>query len=137
VRFPQARLLGSWGLAARVHRLQPACAPAVSIVRLQIDTALSLTGVRLLSVLAARVSRVLLPVAARKNGPSASELTLPASVGVRRSPVSRLFVNRVCRSPSAYSLPTPSGTATGPFLLLSPIARLLGRGDTTHSRRSR
>ena len=45
-----------------------------------------------------------------KQVPPARVLTMAASVGVCRPPVSRLSDSGVCRSPSAYSSPTPQGT---------------------------
>ena len=84
---------------------------------------------------AERMGRVSLPFAAWKNDPFAARLTTEASVGVGRTPVSRLFNDGVRRSPSAYSLPTPIGTAAGPFYTLR-VTRLIGRGDTTHPPRA-
>ena len=56
-------------------------------------------------------------------------------LGVCRAPVIRLFI--IGGLPIAVRVlsPTPLGTAAGPFYSLSPITRLLGRGDTTRSRR--
>jgi hypothetical protein len=53
--------------------------------------------------------------AAWKNSPSVAGLTMAASAGVRRAPVSRLFDVGVCRSLIAYSGPPPIRTTAGLF----------------------
>jgi hypothetical protein len=59
----------------------------------------------------------------------------PASVGVCRTPVSRLLI--VGGSPIAFRVLTADAIRNGygVVLLLSLITRLIGRGDTTRPRR--
>jgi hypothetical protein len=83
---------------------------------------------------AARADRVLLPFAAWKNGPSAASYA-PASVGVRQSPVSRLFIIGGLPIAVRVLIADAIRNGCGAVLLLSPITRLRGRGDTTRSRR--
>ncbi len=89
-----------------------------------------------------RPFRSVRPFAAWQDRPVGHDLTRAASVGVRRSPVSRLFQGGVGRSLIAYSSPTPHCSADGTGLgairdhaahrvapIETAVRRRSGRGD--------
>jgi hypothetical protein len=53
--------------------------------------------------------------AAWQNGPSGAWLTNRRRLGLAATPVSRLFIVRVCRTLIAYSSATPQETPADPF----------------------
>ena len=80
---------------------------------------------------------VLLPFAAWKNRPSAARLTMPTSVGVCRSPVSRLFSGGVGRCADSVLIAAADRDTCEAVLGLSRVTRLKGRGDATPPARRR